>query len=351
MKKLILLFCIALSFTALSKAQNKEASIYLSADTAVNVSIKNHVDGAFQSRLIWDNFEIGPSHAVKYLMDLEDYSFIQFDFGGIWCFAIACEGDSIALHFANDTIFQGGYLPENYSDILFHFEGANAAGQKYYNNHWLGSIEFTSQLQAYIAESDDFSDFEERFVEKFALPIQYDIDSMAQAALITPEFGEVLRREILDYEYNELLSSMKVIPQKKKMTDQQTNHVNAIIDRITDKFAKYEDDNIALKYRLGASYINDKYYNMYSKLSNAQKKELYGKHKPKAFGPQAFLLSAPKEVQLAFLFSAILTEYEFGHMGFGPIDIPYLIDYMRTLAPKSEAVEILTKLEKDRMAR
>lgn len=351
MKKITFLLCLAFSFANICKAQTA-AYIYLSADTASRVSIQNHVDGAFQSSYTWDNFEVVPSPAVKYLMELNDYSFAKFEFdGGVGCIAIAFENDSITLHFANDTVFEGGMLPENYPDILFHFGGANAAGQQYYNSKWLYTIDFISQLQTDVIESDDFSDFEERFAAKYVKPIEHDIDSMVQAALITPEFGKVLRREIVDYQYGNLLKTMRETPRNKKLNDLQTKQVSAIVDRVTEKFAKYDDDDddISMRYRLGATYINDKYYYAYNKLNDVQKKELYGSHKPGAFGAYTHLLYAPENVRLASLFFAVLCEYKYGSMGFDPLDIPYVVEYMRTLAPESEAVEILTRLEKERL--
>lgn len=338
MKKLSIISCMVFGFISLCHGKNF-VNFSFESDTINKVAISGPVDGAFNYTNVKKTLEITPGVPAQYNTELNEYCFFQLQFETGRCCVLAFPGDSIKIKYANG---------------LFSFSGANAVGQDYYSRKWGYTGEFFNALTSRIFAADDFSDFQEKFTEEFVKPTQAYIEQMAMSGSITPEFAKALTREIVDCLYYDLFDTMGDTHSNRALTEEQKSQIDLIVKRLANKFATIEDDEVALRHRLaGSRTIQTKYDVKYSELNDTQKKELHGGHKPEAFGPLSYCeyLVAPKNVQMTFFFNALLSDYKYGSMGFEPINAPYVLNYMKTLAPESEAVAILTALENERLAK
>lgn len=307
------------------------ASLQIISETDATVEIQGAIDGAFQGIYTIDKFQVSPQKAIIYKTDVSDYNYLQIKIDKKRSFVWVFPDDSITIHYINGEVT---------------FKGSNASGHRYYNNQWNGTMGFVAPLQSMVLRTDDYSDIEAKFIELFVNPAKEDINHLISADSISIQFGEVLKRDIIDYQHSELWKTLDQIQYNKKLTNSQIIQINETMSHINERFSSY-DDEISLRFFLGSAYLSPKYTYLFKQLSDEKKKELYGRYTPETFGPYAHWLLAPVKVQIASFFRVIMLD---NILGFTSMDTPSLINYMKEIAPQSESVAILTLLAKQRQA-
>lgn len=327
MKRKLILTTILASIVTICNGQQQVASLQITSDIPATVEIRGAIDGALQTTYPIDTFDVSPKKTIIYKADVQDYTCLRINLNTNRCFLWVFPGDSIAIGLVNGKLT---------------FNGSNAPGHRYYHSHWNGTMWFVSSLQNMLRTTDDYSDLGEKFIEKFINPAYKEIDQFIPTDSVTPKFREIFKREVIDYQYSELWTALEQLHYNKTLTDKQKDQIDKAISNIHERFSGY-DDYISMRYFLGSAYISSKYRYLFNQLSKEKQTELYGNHPPTTFGPYTYLLLAPVNVQVAEFFSAIMADRI---MGFTSMDASLLIDYMRSIAPESESVAILTRLTK-----
>lgn len=333
MKIIIILFSLLLS--AINICNGQTASLQITSDTDAMVEIFAPIDGAFQTIFLTDKFQVSPKQTVIYKTDVKEYSCLQIKINNTRCCVWVFPGDSITIGYGNERLA---------------FKGSNAPGHRYYYMNWIGTMWFVNNLRSLVLSTEDYSGIEQKFIEKFVNPATEEMERFLPADSVSAQFAGVLKRDIIDYQYGELWKSLREIHYNKRLTDEQTAQINGVISRINERFSGYED-GISQRFFLGSAYLDLKYGYMFDQLSNVEKTALSGNYPSKAFGPYAYLLLAPVNVQIASLFNAVILDNKYGSMGFEPIDVPVIIRYMQSIAPESEGLEILKKIEQEKQAK
>ena len=300
--------------------------MHISSDTDAIVEIEGNIDGAFQTDYVIDKFKVSPKKTTIYKADVADYSCFQVRINGFRCFVWVFPGDSVMINSVNNRIF---------------FKGSNAAGHKYFNGQWNGTMWFVGSLQSMAKIAEDYSGIEAQMIEKFIDPANEYIDGLLAADSVSINYAEVIKRDIIDYQYGELWKILGQISLNKRLTDSQITQIDELKSNIEERFSSY-DDFLSLRFFLGSTYLDLKYKYKFEQLSDEQKQELYGNYDSKTFGPYAKWLLAPQEVQIAEFFSDIIVDDMYG---FTSMDHASLLNYMREIAPRSESVEILTRIK------
>ena len=331
MKKIIAVLSVLAGFVSICNGQNT-ATLQIRSDVETSVNIRGTIDGAFQYLYMIDKFNITPKISVTYDISLPEYGLVQVYFTGARCSVWALPDDKICL---------------NYCDGVISFEGSNADGHEYFNKHWNGTMGFIDPLRNMLLETSDYSEIEKKFAVEFVEPTSKSIDSLLQAGRVSSAYVDIIRRDIIDYEYSSLISTLQQLHNNKELTDEQTSQINAVMDSLYNYFANY-DDVTSLRFNLGNDYLRYKYKHLYQQLSDEKKNDLLGKDISAVLGTDVYWLLAPKQVQTAWLFATIIADEQYGSMGFDPIDAPGILKYMETIAPESESVRILKKMQKEK---
>ena len=325
MKGIILLFSIVLSAINICNGQGV-ATLQISSDTDAVVEITGTIDGAFQANYTLDKFKVSPKQTTIYKADVGNYGCFEVRINGLRCFVWVFSGDSLIINSVNNRIF---------------FKGSNAAGHKYFNGQWNGTMWFVGSLQSMAKIAEDYSGIEAKMIEKFVDPANEYIDELVAADSVSTKYAEVIKRDIIDYQYGELWNILGQVSLNKRLTDSQKDQINEVTSSINERFSDY-DDVLSLRFFLGSTYLDLKYKYKFEQLSNLQKEELLGNHTAKTFGPYTKWLLAPLEVQIAQFFSDIIVDDKYG---FNSMDHASLINYMQEIAPRSESVAILTRIK------
>ena len=331
MKRIIAVLSVLAGLINVCNGHNT-ATLQIRSDVETFVEVRGTIDGAFQSSYVIDKFNITPKISITYDVTLPDYGLTQINFNGARCYVWALPDDNIKI---------------DYSDGVVSFEGSNAAGHTYYNDNWNGTMKFIGPLRNMLLETSDYSEIEKKFAVEFVEPTIQTIDSLLQSGSVSKAYADVIRRDIIDYQYGSLLNTLLQLHHNKELTDEQKNQINAVINDLYGRFADY-DDVTSLRFRLGNYYLSDKYLNLYKQLCDEDKKEIFGKDIFAASGPSVYWLLAPEQVQIAKFLSEIIAYEQYGSMGFDPIDAPGILKYMETIAPESESVRIIKKMQEDK---
>lgn len=310
------------------------ARVRIFTDRTTKISVFGNIDGTFQPFAYpIAEYVASPDSPATYECEITDWTFLKIQPAeGIRRFLLLFPGDCVTLD----------YVGEESS-----LEGANAAGQKYFHTHWNGTGKFVADLQEDMLATDDYGYYEPHFHEKFIIPTLSEIDGMLSAGLISARFADVMRNDLIGYMYAELWKMTNSIRYNKRLTGTQSSDLQTLHYRLYEMFSEYDDTEYR-RYCLSPAYISRKYRYAYDLADDETKRSLEAHYPTDKFASYTSYMLAPIPVRLGLLFGAVMTEYAMPGetLGFRPLDIPAVLEYMRSIAPQSEAVSIITELER-----
>lgn len=325
MKKIVVISLAVVFGIFLCHAQS--ATVTVSAGQTVGVVIYEPLDGSYQEYIPTRTFDIAPGVRVQYRIPVSNFSFVRVDFAGKRTVIPLLPEDSVLLEYGDDKVV---------------VSGNNSAGHIYYNSLliWHGTMPVVAELQHEVLACDDYTGFRQQFERQFVDRMNHPIDSLSSAGAISPDYGAVLKREITDYLYGELLTTLKSSYLNKKLSELQIMQIQNILNGLYAYFATC-DDRSAVRFNLGQYYLSDKYSRSYKQLSDEDRARLTGAPGVEAFGSYACYLLAEDVVQRAKLTNAMLIQHLYG---FREMEVDAVFCYLSARFADSQSIAVLRDL-------
>lgn len=293
MKKRVI-FLLILLLSASSYADN--ATILFSSAQDCKITIYEPIDGGYNYGLPTKELKATANIPCIYTTDISSYCIIKCEFSqGTNCEVILFPNDSIKIHVNNKQI---------------RFEGSNKEGLQYLQDIFVVNSQYElymgpmqNLLSEYVKQKREFNTIMPEIKKNIVLPTMKAIDEIALNSTTTPDFVNVLRKDML-IQYNSFLiillrSTLEVEEYKITAIKDSTEIVNTI-DSLFKVTAPLEKGTLKYDYNL---YISQ-YLIFY-----------YGEDAPDGFGENIFgsygsTLYAPEDMHPIILGEGYLYQME-----------------------------------------
>lgn len=325
----ILLISIAYIVVSCSQAPS-EALVTFTSEKHISVELYKPIDGACQTELVSEKFELKPSVLTDYKFSVDDFTviFIRMQKNKIYLFLFP--GDHIALH----------YIAESRIKIT----GNNAEAHTYFNNNFAlyGTMAYVDQIRKLALGADNFEKMVAEAEQDIIGGVKDSLDGLRNNPEISAKFLSLLWDNLSSYLYYEIRETLRNLQYNKTLSEEEKSATLAEIEKIELKVTP--PDRNTIKYPNISNMWH--YQALYEKMNPLDRQELLQGYSKETFGPYAFYLLAPDYVQLPMLGDAIVVEQKYNQgnvVGFEPVDLNKTYEYLKKKYPESEYVALLAK--------